>query len=994
MVPGVTPGVTGREAIDEGMARLAALVESSEDAIIGQDSQAVITSWNAAAERMFGYTAAEVIGKSIDILAPPDRAAELARIYAEVLDGGRVEHFETERVRRDGRRLQVSLSISPIRDRSGRIVGLSKISRDITERKRAEAELAEKNRQLQDAYEEVQVAEEELRSHNEELLLTRQAIEAERLRYLQLFELAPDGYLVTDAGGRIAEANRAAAELLATPQDQLAEKLLESFVEEDGHGAFHSHLSQIGAGRGVWELRFKPPGREPFEAEVKVLPAAGGLDGDRAGLRWMLRDVTERRRAERDNARLAALVESSPDAIMGIDEEGRIQAWNPAAESLFGYTASEAIGRPVSVLSPAERATEPMTLARRVLAGESLPPFDTFRLRKDGQRLEVSLSLAPIRGPEGEITGVSAIVRDIGPRKRTEAAHYLLADAGRVLAASHDLATTFQNAAQLAVSGFADLCIIDLLDERREGGVERIATAHADPAKVPLARELRRHVPRLDDTTPVMQVLRTGEPIVAPELSRSMLEASYRGPEHARLLTQLAPSSLLIVPLIAKGRTLGAWGFFYTESGRRYRQEDLAVAEELARRAAEAADNVRLYRAAEQANAAKDQFLAALSHELRTPLTPVLAFVSDLAEDARLPADVRAKLVAIRRNVELEARLIDDLLDLTRITHGKLEIKPEVTDLSEVLEHALDICCGTEVASGRLKVVREMAADRHHVWGDAPRLTQVFWNLFRNAVKFMPEGGEMRVRTAVEIPAASAASATGGQRLRIEVADTGIGIDPADLPRVFDGFEQGPRTITRQFGGLGLGLAISKAIVDLHGGSLRAASEGLGKGATFSLELPLAEVSLAEMAETRPVPGRAPAPAPAMSPTEPGERRADHILLVEDHADTAAAFAELLRASGYVVTTASSVREGLTAAARGGVDLVISDLGLPDGHGYELMREIVRRHGFPGIALSGYGMDEDVRQSREAGFSRHLTKPVKLKVLREAIREVLTEREG
>jgi two-component system CheB/CheR fusion protein len=986
VVPGVTPGVTGRKAIDEGMARLAAIVESSEDAIIGQDSQAVIRSWNAAAERMFGYTAAEVIGKSIDILAPPDRAAELVRIYAEVLAGGRVEHFETERVRRDGARLQVSLSISPIRDRSGRIVGLSKISRDITERKRAEAELAEKNRQLQDAYEEVQVAEEELRSQNEELLLTRQAIEAERLRYLQLFELAPDGYLVTDAGGRIAEANRAAAELLATPQDQLAEKLLESFVEEDGHGTFRSQLSQIGAGRGVWELRFKPPGREPFEAEVKVLPAAGGVDGDRAGLRWLLRDVTERRRAERDNARLAALVESSPDAILGIDREGMLQAWNPAAERLFGYTASEAIGRPVSVLSPPERATEPMTLARRVLAGESLPPFDTFRLRKDGQRLEVSLSLAPIRGPEGEITGVSAIERDIGPRKRTEAALRLLADAGRVLAASHDLATTFQNAAQLAVSGFADLCIIDLLDEGREGGVERIATAHADPAKVPLARELRRHAPRLDDTTPVMEVLRTGEPIVAPEIPRSMLEASYRGPEHARLLTQLAPSSLLIVPLIAKGRTLGAWGFFYTESGRRYRQEDLAVAEELARRAAEAADNVRLYRAAEQANAAKDQFLAALSHELRTPLTPVLAFVSDLAEDARLPADVRAKLVAIRRNVELEARLIDDLLDLTRITHGKLEIKPEVTDLSEVLEHALDICCSVEVASGRLKVVREVTADRHHVWGDAPRLTQVFWNLFKNAVKFMPAGGEVRVRTAVVTPA------TGGQRLRIEIADTGIGIDPADLPRVFDGFEQGPRTITRQFGGLGLGLAISKAIVDLHGGTLRAASEGLGKGATFILELPLAEVSPAERVETRPVPGQALAPTP--TPTEPGERPTHHLLLVEDHADTAAAFAELLRANGYVVTTAGSVREGLAAAAKGGIDLVISDLGLPDGHGYELMREIVRRHGLPGIALSGYGMEEDVRQSREAGFSRHLTKPVKLKILREAIREVLAEREG
>ena len=498
-----------------------------------------------------------------------------------------------------------------------------------------------------------------------------------------------------------------------------------------------------------------------------------------------------------------------------------------------------------------------------------------------------------------------------------------------------------------------------------------------------------------------MEVLRTGKPIFSPEISPSIYESSLRSPEHARVLAGLAPCSFLAVPLIAKGRTLGVWAFFYCESGRRYRQEDLPVAEELARRAAEAADNVRLYREAQQANAAKDQFLAALSHELRTPLTPVLAFVSDLTEDARLPADVRAKLVSVRRNVELEARLIDDLLDLTRITHGKLEIKPEITDLCAVVEHALDVCCGEEVAAGRLQVLRELAAIPHHVWGDASRLTQVFWNLFKNAVKFMPEGGEVRVRSTVEAPEGE----TGPRRLRIEISDTGIGIDPAELPRIFNGFEQGPRQITRQFGGLGLGLAISKAIVDLHGGTLKAASAGLGEGATFTLELPLAEVAnaaetanVADVAGSAGIAGSAEIEKVAQARPEPQPAtpagRADHVLLVEDHADTAAAFAELLRASGYEVTVAGSVREGLAAAegAAGSLDLVISDLGLPDGHGYELMREIVRRHGVPGIALSGYGMEEDVRQSREAGFSRHLTKPVNLQALRETIRQVLAER--
>jgi two-component system CheB/CheR fusion protein len=704
--------------------------------------------------------------------------------------------------------------------------------------------------------------------------------------------------------------------------------------------------------------------------------------------------VAERRGAERDNARLAALVESSSDAIMGIDTAGRIETWNPGAERLFGYTAAEVLGRPVTLLTPPDLLHEPVEFLERVLAGESPVPFETVRLRKDGRRIDVSLSLALLRGAEGEAIGVSGILRDIGPRKRIESVLRLLADAGRVLAASHDLPATFQNAAQLAVSGFADLSVIDLLAEGGEGRIERIATAHADPAKAGLARDLRLHVPRLADTTPVMEVLRSGKPLVWPEISPPTYEASLRSPEHARVLAGLAPCSFLAVPLIAKGRILGVWAFLYCESGRRYRQEDLPVAEELARRAAEAADNVRLYREAQQANAAKDQFLAALSHELRTPLTPVLAFVSDLTEDARLPADVRAKLVTVRRNVELEARLIDDLLDLTRITHGKLEIKPEITDLCAVVEHALDVCCGEEVAAGRLKILRELAAIPHHVWGDASRLTQVFWNLFKNAVKFMPEGGEVRVRSTIE---GSAAGETGGRRLRIEIADTGIGIDPVELPRIFNGFEQGPRQITRKFGGLGLGLAISRAIVDLHGGTLKAASAGLGQGATFTLELPLAEVAeTEEIAQARPAPPPEPQQVPAIPamPATPG--RADHILLVEDHADTAAAFAELLRASGYEVTVAGSVREGLAAAAegvaRGGLDLVISDLGLQDGHGYELMREIARLHGIPGIALSGYGMEEDVRQSREAGFSRHLTKPVNLQALRETIRQVLAER--
>jgi PAS domain S-box-containing protein len=388
---------------------------------------------------------------------------------------------------------------------------------------------------------------------------------------------------------------------------------------------------------------------------------------------------------------------------------------------------------------------------------------------------------------------------------------------------------------------------------------------------------------------------------------------------------------------------------------------------------------------AEAANQAKDRFLATLSHELRTPLTPVLAVISRLERESGLASPLRAELARVRRNVELEARLIDDLLDLTRITRGKLELRREVVDLGQVLGQALETC-GPDVE--RFAITVDLAARDPHVWGDAPRLAQVFCNLLHNAVKFSPQGGALNLRSRD----------LGPERLALEVEDTGIGIEPEVLPRIFDGFEQGERTITRRFGGLGLGLAISKAIIELHGGTLSAASRGPGQGAVFTVELP------AGMPST---PAGAAATADAADPAgpaKPAEVNAAgepslHILLIEDHLDTALAMTELLISMGHRVTAASGVRAGLAAAAAaqgaangGHIDLVVSDLGLPDGHGHDLMRELKSRYGLAGIALSGYGMEEDVEQSRAAGFDLHLTKPVGIQVLESAIREAARRR--
>ena len=375
------------------------------------------------------------------------------------------------------------------------------------------------------------------------------------------------------------------------------------------------------------------------------------------------------------------------------------------------------------------------------------------------------------------------------------------------------------------------------------------------------------------------------------------------------------------------------------------------------------------WKAAAAMNEAKDTFMATLSHELRTPLTPVLAILSSLeSQEHEAQGRMASDLAMMRRNIELEARLIDDLLDLTRISRGKIDLQRAPMDLRQVIDHAVRTSCGEAVAANRIEVRSELPPGDWQLWADSSRLTQVFWNLLNNAVKFTPAGGTIRVRLRRdETP----------PQLVAEVADSGVGIEPDLLPRIFDAFEQGEPGTTRR-AGLGLGLAISKAIVELHGGQLSVLSAGKDQGATFTVRLPVVLSLAAE-----------PAGPAAGAESSAGTAIPRHILLVEDHADTASALTDLLRDRGYQVSTAGSIAQALAlAASEEGtpIDLVVSDLGLPDGSGLDLMRELSSRHGLSGVALSGYGMEEDVRNSHEAGFRQHLTKPVDLRALEDAIR--------
>jgi len=371
------------------------------------------------------------------------------------------------------------------------------------------------------------------------------------------------------------------------------------------------------------------------------------------------------------------------------------------------------------------------------------------------------------------------------------------------------------------------------------------------------------------------------------------------------------------------------------------------------------------------ANAAKDQFLAQLSHELRSPLTPVIAMVGELEAELPDSEPVREALEVVRRNVELEARLIDDLLDITRISKGKLQLTFEPISIHQILQRAYEIC-RDEIEAKNLEVNFELRAGRTYVEGDPARLQQVFWNLIKNSVKFTPEKGRISIETVNPVP----------DKIEIRVIDTGIGIEPETIGRIFNAFEQGQSDITRRFGGLGLGLTISKTMIDAHGGHIRVQSPGKNKGAIFTVELNTVESPIERDGHGE--------EKPTDRKPEPGVATHRRVLLVDDHHDTCLGMKRMLERRGYQITIAHSAEQAVEKVRTQEFDLLISDIGLPDRSGYELMREVRLEKPLPGIALSGFGSEQDVNQAREAGFAEHLTKPINFERLEKTIQSLFS----
>jgi PAS domain S-box-containing protein len=555
-----------------------------------------------------------------------------------------------------------------------------------------------------------------------------------------------------------------------------------------------------------------------------------------------------------------------------------------------------------------------------------------------------------------------------------EARNRFLADATEALSASLDYIATLERVARLAVPTIAESAAVYRLDE--DGGIRMMALAARDPAWEAAARELDTllplHIDQQDRMLP--RVVRSGRSEMLPDLPHGMLETWSPTTRAQELVRQLAIRSFMVVPLVARGAVMGALSLTTAASGRRFEPDDLALAEELARRAGLAVENARLYREAQEANRLKDEFLATVSHELRTPLTAILGWIH-LLKTGR-PAQVERAIETIERNANAQAHIVDDVLDVSRIITGKLHLESERVNLVKILGAAVDAVRPAAEAKGidLLMSLDPVAADTS---GDAARLQQVAWNLLSNAIKFTPKGGHIEVRLE-----------RAGNEAHLRVRDDGEGIRKEFLPHVFERFRQGDSTSTRAHGGLGLGLSIVRHLVELHGGQVSAESDGEGRGSTFTVRLPMSEPFSSRRSSSPPA-----SPPPDGALRISGRLEGLSVLVVDDDADTRDFLAALLEQHGAQATTAPSVREAIGVLQQLTPDVLVSDIGMPGADGYTLIHEVrelgtQRGFWFPAIAITAHTRLEDREQALSAGYHLHLTKPIDPAALVDAIAEL------
>jgi PAS domain S-box-containing protein len=1142
-IRGVVQEITRQKRDELASRRLAAIVESSDDAIVSKNLNSIVTTWNKGAERLFGYSAEEMIGQPITKIIPPEQPEEEARIMNRIRRGERIEHYETTRCCKDGRRIEVSLTVSPVRDSAGKIIGVSKIARNITEEK-----------------------------------LQRRELQANEERFRTMADSIAQFAWITDESGWIHWFNQRWFDYTGTALEEMRgwgwQQVLHPAHAERVIQKFKRHLASGEIWEDTFPLRGKDGGYRWFLSRAVPIRGEAGRIVTWFGTNT---DITEQREStERleEQARTALL---RGDIARFLDEENLYEGLQKCAASLvtrlgvklarfYLLNAQDQVlelaataglqGHPAGAPArlalgegPIGRvAAEKKPLIRQDFTGDpdgrdaewakgnGIQAFAAYPVKVEDRLAGVMAmySAAPI--PEIIAADLATVGDTIGQfieRKRTEKELHaqtrslaLINRIGTGLAAELELEKLVQSVTDAAreVSGAAfGAFFYNTTDKDGEAYV--LYTLSGAPREAFEKFGMPRKTPLFRPTFDGEGVVRIADVLEDPRYGQNP-------PHHGMPEGHLAVRSYMAVPVISRnGDVLGGLFLGHPEPNR-FTEEAEIILRAMAGQAAVAIDNARLYnklqqeleqqrkteealRASEQqlrltadnalvfiahcdrdhrykfvnrpyaerygldpkeiigrhmseitgaeayeqfrpymdralagervefetelppdaegskwvhgiyeperseqgevlgvvgvinditqrkqqereleaardqalaASKAKDDFLAALSHELRTPLNPILLLASESAENASLEPEIRECFTIIRNNVELEARLIDDLLDLSRIITGKLGLEKRNIDVHDVLNLALDTVQG-DLAAKKIRLSMRQAAENHQAWGDPVRLQQVFWNILKNAVKFTPEQGSIEVSTRnVE--------GEKGQELLVQVRDSGIGMRPEDLGRVFELFSQGLQPQHR-FGGLGLGLAIARKLIDGHEGRIWAESEGPGAGATFSVQLPVvfhlppprSDKRLALRQTGRmllPVKKAAPPSRSAASP------RRLKLLLVEDHEPTRDALAQLLKKRNMEVFLAGSLREARERLRAQTYDLLVSDIGLPDGSGHELMRECARDYPrMKGLALTGYGMEQDIEISRNSGFTAHLTKPVHVQALESALGMVL-----
>jgi PAS domain S-box-containing protein len=777
-----------------------------------------------------------------------------------------------------------------------------------------------------------------------------------------------DGVIATDAQGRVAFLNPVAQSLTGwTEAEAEGHPLEEVFViiNETTRSKVENPVAkvfQIGQiiGLGNHTVLISRDGRE-IPIDDSAAPIRDESD-QLVGVVLIFRDITERRRTELAQSYLAAIVESSDDAIIGKTLESVITSWNRGAERMFGYMTAEAIGQQIYLIIPPERHEEEAQILEKLKRGERIDHYQTVRRRKDGTLLDVSLTISPIKDRDGHIIGASKIARDITAQKKTEEEIERRYRDGMKL--------TKTSRALVGIHDFDEVTEVVCRTARELTGADGATFVLRESKRVRYAAENTVAPLWKGQDFPIEQCLSGWTMLHGEAAVIEDIYADQRIPHDA--YRQTFVQSLVMMP-VGPGTPVAAIGVYwaYKHKASAYEVEllqSLASVADLALVGVRAYDETRRARIrAEQASRLKDEFLATVSHELRNPLNTMLGWVRLLQAGSLGEKQAQQAIETIERSVQVQTLLIDDLLDVSRIITGKLRLDVRPVMVASVVESAITSVTSMAEAKGvRLQSVLDPQAGP--VSGDPGRLQQIVWNLLSNAIKFTPRSGRVQIRVERI-----------NSHIEIIVSDTGQGISPEFMPHVFDRFRQAEGGTTRQYGGLGLGLAIVRHLVELHGGQVTADSPGEGQGATFTVQLPLMVIHPRQDKEERVHPRAETKGALALDylPNLEGVK----VLVIDDELDTRNLLRTVLEQCGAEVREAGSAEQGLREAKEWRPSIVVSDIGMPDEDGYQFMekfREWERDRGgwTPAVALTAYARAGDRLRALATGYQVHVAKPI------------------